>query len=112
MFIVGITLLVVDIAYRSYLTKQWARYANWGEVNERLDDINWENPHEQTDSYLVWMLRSKEYKSANENAKHNMRTTWADDYRDRYIGRFVRLCFFWLCLGICGFGAFCPYDPR
>ena len=45
----------------------------------------------KTDPALVWMMRSKEYHRANENAKHNMRRDWAVEYTDRHIGRFVRI---------------------
>ena len=55
---------------------------------------------DKTDPALVWMMRSKEYHRANENAKRNMRHDWAVEYTDRHIGRFVRIAVLCLLLAI------------
>lgn len=95
LLVLGIVLFVSDILYKIHLTNNWEGYANWGEVNEHLD--YW-NPPGETDPYLIWMLRSKEYRQNNENGKHNMRMSWAEEYRDRRIGRWSRIVVIYLLM--------------
>lgn len=107
MFIIGTVLLMADIASCIYLSNNWGRYANHGQVED--DDIRDWN---EIDLALLCILRSNEYKKADEQDKSRMISRWAKEYRDKTVGWFVRMCFFWFCLGICGWGAFCPYDDR
>lgn len=97
-FILGIGLVVADYMYVSHVYNNWIHYTNPGDIDEELEVISCDGPYTRTDPPLVYMLRSKEYQSANEDQKHNMRLVWAQEYRDKHIGRFTRLCVIYLSL--------------
>ena len=84
--------------YVSHVYNNWIHYTNPGDIDEELEVISCDDPYTRTDPPLVYMLRSKEYQSANEDQKHNMRLVWAQEYRDQHIGRFTRLCVIYLSL--------------
>ena len=92
--LIGPALLVFYILWISYLERNYLSYSNHGSLHEDLGNIDYDAPYEDTDPSLVWMMRSREYVEATKEAKVNMRRTWAKDYTDRHIGRFVRLMTF------------------
>lgn len=92
--LIGPALLVLYIFWISYLERNYLSYSNHGRLHEDLGDIDYDNPYEDTDPSLVWMMRSREYVEATKEVKVNMRRDWAKDYTDRQIGRFVRLIIF------------------
>ena len=97
-FILGIGLFVADYMYVSHVYNNWIYYTNPGDIDEELEVISCYDTYTRTDPPLVYMLRSKEYQSANEDRKHNMRLVWAQEYRDKHIGRFTRSFVIYLSL--------------
>ena len=83
-FLIGVAL---ELAYLLSLHRLEKNFYLYGDPDaESAYDGTTKN-----DPALVWMMRSKEYRRANEDVKHNMRHDWAEEYTDRHIGRFVRI---------------------
>lgn len=55
--------------YVSHVYNNWIHYTNPGDIDEELEVISCDDPYTRTDPPLVYMLRSKEYQSANEDQK-------------------------------------------
>ena len=99
----GITLFAIDQSCLYYYANKWSG-ASGDYLQDDIVDYDYTNPHNTTDPYIIWMLRSKEYKDADENVRLNMVRSWARSHCDKHLGRYVRVIFIGLLLvtGLCG----------
>lgn len=88
-FCIGLALGVWYPTWLGHLEKNYLHYCQGGEVFKEID-----YDYYTTDDNLIWMMRSVEYRKAPDYMKKNMLRSWAEEYTDRHIGRFLRIIIF------------------